>query len=382
VPLGAAIREAISIPVIAVGRLDPELGEKVLREGKADFIALNRRLLADPELPNKIASGQFEDIAPCTACHTCLEPSEVKRCRINALLGSDKHYVYKLAEKQKKVLVVGGGPAGMEVSRVAALRGHEVILYDKSAALGGLLPIASVVKGLEIEDLLALVRYFKVQLNKLGVKTELGKEVDLKTIIKIKPDVVVLATGGLLATPEIPGIDRHNVINAAYLHRRLKFYLKFLSPSALRGLTKMWLPVGRRVVIIGGGKQGCELAEFLAKRGRKVTIVDHLGTLGEGLFHHLKCALFSWFEKKGVILIPGAKCLEINDKGLVILTTEGHKQTIEADSIIPSIPLIPDTTMLNSLQGQVPEVYAIGDCREPEWIVDAIAEGSRIARKI
>jgi 2,4-dienoyl-CoA reductase (NADPH2) len=382
VTLGAAIKGAVSIPVIAVGRLDPELGEKVLREGKADFIALNRRLLADPELPNKIASGQFEAIAPCTACHTCLEPSEVKRCRINPLLGSDRPYVYQPPDKKKKVLVVGAGPAGMEASRVAALRGHEVILYDKSPALGGLLPIASVVKGLEIEDLPALVRYFKVQLDKLGVKIELGKEVDLKTINQNKPDVLVLATGGLHSSPKIPGIDRPNVINASNLHRRLKFYLKYLSPGVLRWLTKIWLPVGRKVVIIGGGKQGCELAEFLVKRGRKVVIVDSSVTLGEGLFHHLKCALFSWFEKKGVILIPGAKCLEITDKGLVILTAEGHQQTLEADSIIPSIPLMPDDSLFESLKGQIPEVYAIGDCKKPEWIVDAIAEGSKIARKI
>ena len=142
------------------------------------------------------------------------------------------------------------------------------------------------------------------------------------------------------------------------------------------------MPIGKRVVIIGGGKQGCELAEFLVKRGRKVTIVDTADVLGYGMFYHLKCALFSWFRKKDMSMIAGVTCMEVTDKGLTITDKEGGKQSIEADSIIPALPLKPDTALYQSLYGKIPEVYAIGDCREPQLIVDAIADGSRIGRAI
>jgi len=382
VPLGAAIREAASVPVIAVGRLDAGLGEKFLREGKADLIALNRRLIADPEYPNKIASGRLDDIAPCTACHTCLDPVEVKRCRINALLGSEEPYIIKEAEKSKKVVVVGGGPAGMEAARVAALRGHRVTLYEKSPKLGGLLPVAAMVKGLRIEDLPALVGYFERQMKKLGVEIKLGKEADSSIIEGFKPDVVILATGGIPAIPDIPGIKGRNVVSNDELHRRLRKYLRFLGPGLLRRLTKLWIPLGKRVVIIGGAIQGCELADFLVKRGRKVTIVDTAEIPGDGMVFHLRLALFSWFRKKGVTMLSGVKSMEVTDKGLTVVTREGEEQTIEADSIVTAVPLSPDTGLLQSLEGKVPEIYTVGDCREPRLIVDAIAEGSRIARAI
>jgi 2,4-dienoyl-CoA reductase (NADPH2) len=380
--LAAAIKKVLSIPVIAVGRLDPELGEKVLQEGKADFIAMTRRLLADPELPNKVASGKLNDIAPCTACHICLEPRPFKQCRINASIGTDEPYIIKKAKKQKKVLIVGGGPAGMEAARVAALRGHDVTLYEREPKLGGLLPVAAMVKGTEIEDLPALVRYLKRQITKLGVKIRLGKGVNPSVIEQIKPDVVILATGGIPAIPEITGINRHNVISSHYLHRKLKFYLRFLGPRTRRWLTKFFLPIGKRVVIIGGAIHGCELGEFLVKRGREVTIVDTAEALGEGMVYHLKCALFSWFQKRGVTMMTEVRYEEITDEGLTVIDKEGNRQTIKADSIVLAPPLTPDTGLLRSLEGMVPEIYAIGDCREPLLIVDAIADGSRIARAI
>jgi 2,4-dienoyl-CoA reductase (NADPH2) len=382
VPLAAAIKKAVTIPLIAVGRLDPDLGEKVLRAGKADFIALNRRLLADPELPNKIISGRLDDIAPCTACHTCLEPAEIKRCRINAFLGADAPYEIKPAEKRKKIVVVGGGPAGMEAARVAALRGHSVTLYEKSRQLGGLLPVAALVKSLDIEDLPALVRYFKGQLTKLGVSIKFGQEVDGKALKEIKPDVIILAAGGIPTVLEINGINRHNVVESSDLHRRLKSYSRFLGPGALGRLTRLWMPVGQRVIIIGAGKHGCELAAFLVKRGRKVTIVDADEVVGAGMFFHLRCALLDWFQKKGVVLLPGVKFMEITDKGLTIVTREGERKLIEADSIIPALPLKPNLALLESLQGHAPEVYVAGDCHEPLQIVDAITSASRIARSI
>lgn len=267
----------------------------------------------------------------------------------------------------------------MEAARVAALRGHEVTLYERGHELGGLLPLATVVKGLEIEDLPGLVRYLKTQITKLGVQIRLAEEGNLSVIEKIKPDVVILATGGTPTVSKIPGIDRHNVVSSADLHRRLKTYLRFLSPNALRWLTRFWMPVGKRVVVVGGALQGCELAEFLVKRGRKVIIVDTAKELGDGIPVTPKIRLLKWLGQKGVTMITEASYDEITDKGLTITTKEGKKQTIEADSIIPFIPLAPNTELLKTLEGKIPEIYSIGDCSEPRLIIDAIADASRIA---
>jgi 2,4-dienoyl-CoA reductase (NADPH2) len=377
--LAAGIKKAVSVPVMVVGRFDPQLGEQAIREGKVDFIGMTRRLIADPELPNKIASGRIDDIAPCTACDNCLGS---RRCRINANVGKEYNTVEK-AEKMKKVVVVGGGPAGMEAARVAALRGHDVTLFEKASKLGGLLPVATLVKGTHPEDLPAIIRYLKRQMTRLGVKIILGREVAPAMIEQIEPDVVILATGGIPVLPDIKGIDNRRVICNADLHRKLKFYLRFLGPETLRWLTKFWMPIGKRVVIIGGAIQGCELGEFLTKRGRKVTIVDTADNLGEGMVDVHLGYLFTWFREKGVATISGVKeYVEITDRGLTIIHKDGHKQTIEADSIIPTLPLKPDTDLLKSLEGKAPEIYAIGDCHEPLLIVDAIAAGSRTARAI
>ncbi|OGP54507.1 MAG: hypothetical protein A2Y65_01145 [Deltaproteobacteria bacterium RBG_13_52_11] len=377
------IKKLVSVPLIAVGKISPELGEKYLSEGKADFIGMHRALMCDPELPHKLAEGRPEDIAPCTACGTCLDQSVsfLRHCRINAALGTDNYTVGK-ARKAKKVVVVGGGPAGMEAARVAALRGHKVTLYEKTRQLGGLLPMAAVVKGLEIEDLPNMVRYLKTQIDKLGVKTVLGTEVDSSIIKKMKPDAVIVATGGTLTVPEIPGINNKNVITTPALHSKVKSYLRSLGPKAVERLTKLWVPMGKKVVVIGSGLHGCEVAEFLIKRGKTVTIVDTAEKPGEGVIDFRFGLLMDWFTKKGVTMIIGVKSIEIIDKGVVITTKEGKKQTIEADNIVPTAPLAPNTALFKSLKGKVPKVYAIGDCKEPRMIVDAIREGYHTARTI
>jgi 2,4-dienoyl-CoA reductase (NADPH2) len=382
-PVAAAIKKAVSIPVITVGRLDAALGEKALREGKVDFVGLCRRIMADPELPNKLTEGRLDDIRPCLACLQCMHgrPEPVP-CVVNASLGKERQYAIKAADKKKRVLVIGGGPAGLEAARVAASRGHEVLLYDKLHKLGGLLPMAAMVKGTEIEDLPALVRYFKGQLTQLGVKIRLGTEVNPSVIEEIKPDAVILAAGGIPVLPDIPGINGRNVVSAAELHRSLKNYLRFLGLGLLRWLTKFWMPIGKRVVVIGGGITGCELAEFLVRRGRKVTIVDIVNEMGEGLGPEKRMRLLSWFSTKGVVMMTGVKYEEITDEGLVITDKEGKRQTIIADTIVPAIPLNPNTELLKSLEGKVAEIHTIGDCSEPGMIKDAIADGSCVAHTV
>jgi 2,4-dienoyl-CoA reductase (NADPH2) len=380
-----AIKKVVSIPVIGVGALNPKLGEWLLEKGKVDLIALGRPLLADPELPNKIASGRLGDIAPCIFCLRCRDKfgrNEPAACTVNAALGREREYAIKPAEKKKRVMVVGGGPAGMEVARVAALRGHEVALYERESKLGGLLPMVALVKGLEIEDLAALVLYLRTQITKLGVKVRCGKEVTLSLIEKIKPDVIILATGGIPSVLEIPGINRRNVVGISELHRKAKAPLRFLGPRFLRLLTRFWMPLGKRVVIMGGSIHGCELAEFLVKRKRKVTIVEQSNELGTGMSVTHRDRLVRWLAENGVTMLTEVKYEEVIDRGLTIVSKEGKRQTIEADTICLAIQLRPNTELFKTLEDKVPEAYMIGDCREPHLILDAIAEGSRIGRAI
>jgi len=386
VPLGEAIKKVVSIPVFVAGRLDPELGEEVLRRGKLDFIGMTRRLLADPELPIKVAEGRLEDIAPCSGCLYCWHEKACHnrpvRCRINAALGREREYEIKPAEKKKKVLIAGSGPAGMEAARVAALRGHDVTLYEKDPQLGGLLLLAAIVKDLECESILDTVHYFRTQLTKLGVTIRLGKEVNLSVINGMNPDVVILATGGVNVTPAIPGFNNRKVFRSDRLHGMLKMGLRFLGPMVFAKLTKWWMPVGNRVVIIGGALAGCQLAEFLVKRGRKVTIVDTAEKLGEGLLANDPTRLFKWFDQKGVTMMAEVQYEEITDKGLVIITKEGERKTLEADTLITLMPLVPDDKLLKSLKDKVAEIHPIGDCRMYGLIPDAVADGARIARMI
>ncbi len=377
--LAAGIKRRVSIPVAVVGRLDADLGERFLKEGLVDFIAMTRRLLADPDYVNKLAAGRLDDIAPCTACINCLRTS---RCRVNGLLGTPYNTIEK-AEKRKKVLVIGGGPGGMEAARVSALRGHEVILYEKAHRLGGLLSLAAMVKGPHPENLPLLIKYLEGQIRKLGVRIELGKEADLSLVDRLKPDVVFVAAGGLPAIPEMPGINGPNVVSGGELHRKLKFFSRFFGPYTLRFLSRFYMPIGKRVVIIGGALQGCELGEFLTKRGRKVTIVEKADRLGDGMIEVFRGHLMIWFEKKGVKTIGGVReYVEITEKGLTIVNKEGNRETIEADTIVTALPLTPNTELFDSLGRKVVEVYAIGDCREPALIADAIQTGTRTARAV
>lgn len=390
-PMAAEIKKVVRVPVISVGRLDWTIGEEAIGQGQVDIISLNRRLLADPELPNKVFEGRTEDINPCNSCMTCFDACEhfaSVLCRVNASLGREREYEITPAVVKKKVLVIGGGPAGMEAARVAALRGHTVTLYDKQHKLGGSLPVAAMVKGPR-EDIVGLVDYLGRQVRKAGVDIHLGHEATSRTVEEVRPDVILVAAGGEHDIPDIPGIHRWKVLTGKRLHGWVKQLLRFTSPATLRKLASLPIArdviIGRRVVIMGGRLQGCQTAEFLLHLGKKITIVDP-GTeeeIGEGLLEaFMKPYLLYWLKDHGVEFVTEVEYQEVTSQGLVVRTKDGQSRLLPARTIITALPLVPNRAALATMKGRAAEVYPIGDADEPQLIVNAIAAGARIAREI
>lgn len=360
-PLAAEVKKVTAVPVITVGRMDPELAEQALESGKADLVAMGRRLLSDPDLPNKIREGTVSDVNPCIGCMECLEcllfAGKEVICSVNPAVGKERQYPLCPANKVKKVVVVGSGPAGMTVARVAALRGHKVTLFEKESRLGGRLNIASLPpnKG----DILPLVKYLAGQLEKAKVKVMLGTEATLDLITKAKPDAVVVASGGMPVILKVCGADSPCVMTAE---------------DALSGKSA----VGQNLVIIGGGMVGCETAYYMAQRGKQVTIVELLKRAASDVGPMIRRRLLDGLKEKQVTILTSAECKEIRQGGVSVKMSDGQERTVPADSVILAVGYKTNPDLFESLKSKVPELYLIGDSSQPKRIINAIDDGYRV----
>ena len=360
VNMAEAIKKVVDTPVIAVGKLGyPELAEKVLREGKADFIAMGRSLLADPDWANKVRERRPEDIIPCIGDHDgCLGrvlTGKYVSCTVNPQTGMEKRYALQPATQRKSVLVIGSGPGGMEAARVAALRGHKVTLWEKGDQLGGNLIAASVPDFKA--DLRLLLEYLRTQLKKLKIRVELGKMATASAVEKMKPQVVIVATGSSHSVPDIPGAQGNNVVTAT---------------EALLGHKA----IGDRVIVIGVGLIGCETALFLAQQRKQVTLVARRDALAEDVFHANRQMLLLLLSQNKVEIKTGFPLASIGAQGVLGWGDE----ELRADSVVLATGLKSESGLLRELKGRVPELYAIGDCVMPRKIIDAIWEGFHASR--
>jgi NADPH-dependent 2,4-dienoyl-CoA reductase/sulfur reductase-like enzyme len=364
VHLAAAVKAKVKVPVIGVGRINsPSLAESFLMEGKADLIAIGRQLIADPFWPEKVASNRCEEIRPCLSCNTCIDTALSMgelRCTVNPWFGREAEYKLSPIEMSKKVLVVGGGPAGMEAARVLAEKGHQVSLCEKEEQLGGQLILAGVPP--YKDELVQLNKYLAGQLEKIGVSVSLGTEATVEWIDQAKPDIVVLATGVNPFLPQIPGIEGDNVV---------------LSLDVLAGRAE----VGERIAVIGGELVGCETADYLSDKGKQVTVMRRSDALAAKMNPHARENLLARLKRKGVGMLTGVKYEEITGEGLVI-TQEGKKQTIQAETIVLATGSNSEVSLLGTLQARGLTVYTIGDCASPGRISDAMRDGAQIGGEI
>lgn len=366
-------KKVVNIPIIAVGKLGyPELAESVLQEGKADFISLARYLLADPEWANKVKEGRTEDIIPCLGCDVGCEGRIRKRkvisCAVNPVTGFESQLRLVPAEKKKSVLVIGGGPAGMESARVSALRGHDVTLWEKENRLGGQL-IAAAVPDFK-DDYKLLIDYLSTQIRKVGVKVELEKAATPELVQGFNPDVIFIATG---ATHEIPDIEG--------IQKGIKSGRVITAVEALLGAQE----IGKSVVVIGGACVGCETGLHLAQQGREVTIVKGraIETLPDSMQWCNALDLVRLLDQYKVKILDNIQVLRITESSVDLADKLGEQISLKTDTVVIALGMKPTNGGLaETLKDSAQEVYPIGDCVSPRIVLNAIWEGYRTARVV
>jgi 2,4-dienoyl-CoA reductase-like NADH-dependent reductase (Old Yellow Enzyme family)/thioredoxin reductase len=364
--LAARVKKTVRIPVCTVGKLgDPRIAAKVLEEGKADFVALARPLLADPYWPQKVKEGKVDEINRCIYCNNCVDrllstTKEAKRlfCTVNPSLFREKDYAIKRVSKPKKVMVVGGGIAGMQAAKVAAQRGHSVTLYEASGELGGAWRIAFRQPDKEIYQ--NLIDQLVNRLKEAGVKIVLNKKMEITSVKAEKPDAVIVATGAIPMVPDIPGAGGPHIVQAVDL-----FWGK--------------AKAGENVVVIGGRMVGMEVACYLAEQGKKVSLITlrRLGENGRQLEENIYRTLRDKMIKHGIQIFSHTPALEIRPGG-VFANDGGNILWLPADTVVLAVGYRSENGLVEELKGVVSEVYTVGDCNSPRDGLEANREGMEV----
>lgn len=396
----AEIKDVVSIPVIAVGRLEPEVADNAIAAGQCDFVAMARKMLADPELPNKLIENRPQDIRPCIYCYACVSQifiNERVKCAVNPFTGHEAEIRIEPAPARKHILVVGGGPAGMEAARVAALRGHKVTLVERSGRLGGTLFFAA----LAYSDNGPLLDYLVAQVKKLDIDVRLDTAATPELVRALGVGEVIVATGAQRNAPAIPGADQDHVWSGDELRRlmtgdradeiakrKLSLAQRTLmkagslvgvtdSTDAMQNLSRLWMPLGKKVAIVGGGLVGLELAEFLVDRGREVAVLEEGPSLGRELSIVRRWRVLDGLREHGVALLTNVKVEAIERKKLRYTDAEGTAHEVAADSVVLAIGARPDDSLARELEKAGVPVSSIGDGAEIGYIEGALKSGLR-----
>ena len=392
-------KKALSIPVVAVGRIELDVAERGLKNKEFDFLAMGRKLLADPGLPNKIISGQAHLIRPCIYCYICVSQIFINKpmmCAVNSQLGNEhrnENIICSTAD-QKKILVIGAGPSGMEAARLLAMRGHHVEIWEKDKDIGGTVRVAA----LAYEPNGHLINYLKNSLSELGVKIKMNALGTPETIKAFNPDHVVVAVGANRDAPSIIGKDSNNVFDGEELRGLLfgsdieamkklslvqQIILKIGRASqllrninALRFLSKLWMPLSKDIIIIGGDLVGLELAEFLVERGRKVKVLEPTGSLGPNLSIVRRSRVVHLLKEHGVDLLTNVEIKEIRGQEVFVYHEDTDK-TFKMDQVIIALGANPNLSLSRMLSKiNIPHT-TIGDCASIGYIHGAIGDARK-----
>ena len=361
VHLAEAVKKVVNVPVITVGKLgDPVLAEEVLRQGRADFIALGRPLIADPHLVRKAQEGRLDEIRSCIYCSNCLgESYKGWSCMMNPGVLREREFEIKPAPQNKRVVVAGGGLAGMEAAKVCARRGHHVTLYEKNNALGGQWNIAS--RQEHKRHFATVTRRLRQEMDQAGVKVVLNTEVTKELIRKQSPDALIVATGAAPASLKVRGATGENVVQANDV----------ICGNAV---------VGYKVVVIGGRYVGMELAVTLSQKGKDVSLLTRR-KVGRNVRKNIRLFLMEQLVGYGVKLYPDSEAVEIRPNG-VIAVCEGNLFFLRADTVILAVGATPENTLIGELKSAVSELHAIGDCVEPRDALAAVKQGAEAGRTV
>ena len=402
-PATAEIRKAVSIPVLASGRVEPELGDTIIGKGEADFITMGRKLLADPDLPNKLMRGEREKVRPCIYCYTCISAIYMggpTRCAVNPELAHEFE-AQPASAARKHVVVIGGGPGGMESTRRLAAAGHRVTMIERAARLGGTLRFA----GLAYEPNERLLAWLVREVNASGADLRLATEATPELLASLAPDAVIVASGALRGMPEIPGNDLDHVFSgddmrklmfgesSDALKRKTSLFARVATKvgaatgatanlELVRKATHAWMPIGQNVVIIGGELVGIELAEFLHERGRKVTVIDEAPRMGKGLTLVRRMRILQELTEHGVSLRGGSSNIAITPEAVTFAGQDGAPQSVPADTVIVARGATGDLSLAQKLEAAGFNVHAIGDANGVGYIEGAMRGAYEVVREI